>query len=57
MNRALSDDTATSSTEYPCASYFWIGVVVVIFSPDDDGIALESWTVRSDDPVKRYVPG
>jgi hypothetical protein len=47
-----------SSTEYPCASYFWIGDVVstadalLLF-----GIARERWMARSVEPVRIYVPG
>lgn len=54
-NRELSPVTATSSTEYPCASYRWIGLadsagnsLLALF-----GTARDKWIDRSDDPVSR----
>lgn len=57
--RALSAATATSSTEYPCASYRWIGLVVsaVFAALLVLGTARERCTERSEEPVRRYVPG
>jgi hypothetical protein len=56
-NRALSAVTARSRTEYPCASYFWIGLVVVVAEVAAVGRARERWIERSEEPVRRYVPG
>lgn len=59
----MSAVTATSSTEYPWASYLWIGVVVSAavaenaLLEDEAGRARERWMARSEEPVRRYVPG
>lgn len=46
---------------YPCASYFWIGLVEVggwgLFEEEEEGRARERWIARSEEPVRRYVPG
>ena len=59
--RELSAVTATSSTEYPWASYFWIGVVVSTTAAENEllevGMARDRWMARSEAPVRRYVPG